>query len=211
MAISFPLASPAQFGYSAVQWGPMTNTARVKAPWTLQDVVQVFDGAMWQGTLQVLPQTGAEARGLAAWVTSLQGARGTFLLGDPGAPAPLGSAATAPGSPVVDGAGQTGAQLALRGLPANAAGYLLEGDYLQLGTAGEARLYMALAQVDADGAGKATVKIWPKLRTSPGDGAAVVVDGAEGVFALASPFTPWSERRGLIYDGVQLDVREVVT
>lgn len=211
MAIVFPLASPAQFGIAGVQWAPMNNTARAKAPFTLRDAVQVFDGAMWTGVLTIRPHVGATGRGLSAWLTSLQGRRGTFLLGDPAADVPLGSAATTPGTPVVDGAGQTGSAVDLRGLPVSATGYLLAGDYLQIGSAATARLHMALEDVDSDGGGLATATIWPSLRSSPADGAGVVVSGAEGVFALTTGAPGWSERPAPIHDGVSLPVEEVVT
>lgn len=207
MAISFPLASPLQFGWSRLQWGGMTNTSRGRNPWTLQDIVQVFEGEEWFGRVDVLPQDAADGRRLAAWVTSLRGTRGTFLLGDPAAVSPLGSAKDTPGVPVVDGAGQEGATLAVRGLPLSAAGYLLAGDYIQLGTGATARLHKVLLDVDSDGSGDASIEIFPALHSSPGDGAAIVVDGAQGVFALTRPATPWNVGSGLIYDGVTLDVR----
>lgn len=211
MAIVFPLASPAQFGIATVRWAPMTNTARAKAPFTLRDAVQVFDGAMWTGQLTIRPHGGPTGRGLAAWLTSLQGRRGSFLLGDPASDVPLGSAASTPGTPVVDGAAQTGAAVDLRGLPASATGYLLAGDYLQIGSGATARLHMALEDVDSDAGGLATATIWPPLRSSPADGATVVVSDAEGVFALATTEPGWNATPTPIYSGVVLPVEEIVT
>lgn len=210
MAVSYPLNSPVSYGWSSVRWGPMTNTAATKTPFTLEDVVQVYEGEMWAGALSIVPQTGADARGLAAWITSLRGRKGTFLLGDPAAAAPLGSAKDTPGAPVVDGAGQTGESLDLRGLPAGATGYLLAGDHLQLGSGSTARLHMVLAQVDSDGAGKATVPIFPRLGSSPADGASVTLTDPQGVFRLARGFNPWEVRPPLIMDGVSLDIAQVV-
>lgn len=210
MAIVYPLASPAQFGFVTVRWGPATNTARARAPWTFQDAVQVFDGAMWVGELSVLPQDARDGRRLAAWLTSLEGGRGTFLLGDPGAKTPFGAAVTAPGAPVVDGAAQTGAALNIRGLPVSTAGWLLAGDNFSLGAAATARLYMALEDVDSDALGKATITTWPRLRSSPVDGATVTVDDPQGLFATPSKIGQWTERLALIYDGVTIPVAEVV-
>ena len=215
MSITYPLDSPTQFGVSALSWGPMTNTARAKAPWTFEDIVQVFAGEMWVGELTIALQTEADGRALAAWITSLKGTRGTFKLGDPAALAPLGSAADAPGTPVINGAGQTGNQLMISGLPAGAADYLLAGDMLQVGAFPisapvNAHLHMVLNDVDADGGGLATLDIYPTLRESPTNGSAVVLVNPQGVFALAQPFTPWQVRPRLLYDGVKLSVAEVI-
>ena len=215
MSITYPLDSPTQFGVSALTWGPMTNTARAKAPWTFQDIVQVFAAEMWTGELSIALQTEADGRALAAWITSLKGTRGTFKLGDPAISAPLGSAAVAPGTPVIDGVGQTGNQLAISGLPAGAQGYLLAGDMLQVGAFPisapvDAHLHMVLTDVDVDGAGKATLDIFPTLRESPTNQSAVVLVNPQGVFALAQPFTPWQVRSPLLYDGVKLSVAEVI-
>ena len=215
MSITYPLDSPTQFGVSALTWGPVTNTARAKAPWTFQDIVQVFAGEMWQGELSIALQTEADGRALAAWITSLKGTKGTFKLGDPALSAPLGSAAVTPGTPVIDGVGQTGNQLAISGLPPNVTGYLLAGDMMQVGAfpisaPADAHLHMVLADVDADGTGRATLDIFPSLRESPTNGSAVVLVDPQGVFALAQPFTPWQVRSPLLYDGVRLAVVEVI-
>ena len=43
-----------------------------------------------------------------------------------------------------------------------------------------------LVNASTDGAGKATLDIWPRLRSSPADGAAIVVSAAKGLWMLAS-------------------------
>ena len=212
MSITYPLESPAQFGFTTITWGPMTNTARAKALWTFQDVTQVFAGEMWMGQLSIALRKGAAGRELVAWIASLKGTRGTFKLGDPAAAAPLGSAADEPGEPLVYGAGQTGSQLMISGLPVNADTYLLAGDMIQLGTfaAGNAHLHMVLTDVSTSGTDRATLDLFPALRVSPANGSPVVLDNPRGVFALSQPFTPWQVRSPLLYDNVVLPVMEVI-
>jgi hypothetical protein len=78
-----------------------------------------------------------------------------------------------PGSPVVDGAGQSGSALALRGL---AAGHdLVEGQFVSIVAAGRRYVHMICADVSADGAGELTAAITPLLRVSPADGAVVEI------------------------------------
>jgi len=126
-----------------------------------------------------------------AFFMKLYGVYGSFLLGDPNAATPQGSAATAAGTPVVNGASQTGNELTIDGLPASATGYLKAGDYIQLGSGSTASLHKVLDDVDTNSSGEATLTIWPDLRSSPADDAAVVVSNAKGVFRLTTSATDW--------------------
>lgn len=83
-------------------------------------------------------------------------------------PQPQGS----PGAPVVDGAGQSGSSIAIRGLTPN---YTAKADYwLTIVEAdGTAYLHSVFETVRADDAGEATVEIEPPLRAPFPDGAAV--------------------------------------
>jgi hypothetical protein len=127
----------------------------------------------------------AQAEEWFSFLVKLNGQYGTFLLGDPHS-APRGSASSTPGTPVVNGASQTGAELAIDGLPASATGYLKAGDYIQLGAGSTATLHKVLNDVNSNGSGEATLDIWPDLRSSPADDAAVVISNAVGVFRLAA-------------------------
>jgi hypothetical protein len=209
--IVYPLDSPTQFGVAAVNWGVRTNSARARSPWSLEDYVQVFDGAMWRGSLSIMPQTTVEARSLTAWLVALQGRRGTFLLGDPAAENPLGSSRLAPGSPVVNGSGQVGQDLLVSGMPANTVNYLRAGDYLQIGVGLAARLHMTLTDVNSDAAGQSTISIWPSIRLPTTNGTPITVISPQGIFSLASGEQSWNVRRPVIYDEINLDVEEVVS
>lgn len=77
-----------------------------------------------------------------------------------------------PGSPVVDGAGQSGTAIAVRGLTP---GYVAREDYwLTIVEAdGTAYLHTVFETVRADAAGEATIQIEPPLRAPFPDGARV--------------------------------------
>ena len=213
MTVTFPRPSPTAFGAADLSFGPLANVARAKNPWSFHDIVQVYDGAMWQGSLTVYPFDAAAGRGLAAWLASLgvyggSGPLGTFLLGDPSHPTPRGAAKDTPGTPVVKGAGQSGFALLVEGLPVSTTDYLLEGDYFQLASGATAKLHMVVEDADSDGFGESTLSIWPPLRSSPADQDPLVVSGAEGVFSLAAGFTPWRVRPARVYEPVSLPVQE---
>ncbi len=211
---TFPLISPVTFGVATLTWSAVSNDSYARSQWSLALIKQIFDGLMWAGTLQLWPQPDADrGRELSAWLTSLRRAgtnAGTFMLGDPAATLPLGSAKDTPGTPVVSGAAQTGEALNVSGLPISATGYLLAGDYIQLGTGVSARLKKVLDDVDSDGSGLATMNLWPPIRTAPADSSAVVVSGAEGLFVSPSAVSSWQVRSPAVYNGIVLDVAEVV-
>lgn len=83
----------------------------------------------------------------------------------------LGVSQGNPGSPVVDGAGQAGKTLAVRGLTP---GYVVkEGYWLSIEQDGQHYLHNATAVVTADGTGDASLSITPALRVPFADGAVI--------------------------------------
>ncbi|WCT78873.1 hypothetical protein [Novosphingobium humi] len=73
-----------------------------------------------------------------------------------------------PGMPVVDGAGQTGFAINLRGLTP---GYVIrEGQAVPLVASGRRYLYFAGADVTVGSTGRAAVPIYPMIRRSPANG-----------------------------------------
>jgi hypothetical protein len=149
-----------------------------------------------------------DAENWVAFLLSLKGQVGTFLLGDPNCFDAQGSARTTPGTPLVNGASQTGDTLIIDGLPTSVTGYLLPGDYIQLGSGSTAQLYKVLTQVDTSGGG-ATLDLWPNLRSSPGDNTAVVVANTKGRFRLKDNITQWNINEISSY-GITFDCVEAI-
>jgi hypothetical protein len=192
MAITYPLTFPTHTGVFSVNLMARNVVGVTTSPFTFSQQKFEYQGKRWEADI-VLPAMKREDA--EQWITffmKLYGQVGTFLLGDPNAATPRGSAASAAGTPVVNGASQTGDELAIDGLPASATGYLLAGDYIQLGSGASSQLYKVLDDVDSNASGEATLQIWPDLRSSPTDGATVVVSGAKGLFQLSTPTTNWN-------------------
>lgn len=76
----------------------------------------------------------------------------------------------APGHPVVDGGGQSGTTLRMRGFRPNYA--VRFGQAFSVVHAGRRFLYFAAEQLRADGQGRIALPIFPMLRAFPDDGAA---------------------------------------
>jgi len=192
MAESYPLTFPTQTGVTSVEITATDVVSISESPLTLAQQVVRHAGARWSATIRIPPVKRSDSEYWNSFLLRLRGQFGTFLLGDPNAATPRGSAASAAGTPVVNGASQTGNELAIDGLPTSAVGYLRAGDYIQLGSAASARLYKVLEDVDTNASGEATLNLWPDLRSSPADGATVTVSGAKGVFRLASNDATWT-------------------
>lgn len=169
------------------------------SPFTFTQQVYKFGGERWEGNVTFPPMTQANAAELQAFFLEMQGQFGTFLYGDANylAKGPRGLAS---GSPLVKGAGQTGNTLIVDGLSTGLTGWLKKGDYFQLGTGLDSRLYQSSVDVNTNGSGEATINFYPALRVSPADNAAVVVTGAKGLFRLASSVSEWQVEEGNLYN-----------
>lgn len=192
MAETYPLAFPTQTGIAQVQLIASDVVSVTESPFTLSQQVVRHAGARWSATINIPPVKRSDAEYWNSFLLRLRGQFGTFLVGDPNAATPRGSASSTPGTPVVNGASQTGSDLNIDGLPASATGYLKAGDYIQLGTGATSRLYKVLEDVNSNGSGQATLNLWPDLRSSPANDATVVVSGAKGLFRLAQNDASWS-------------------
>lgn len=189
MAITYPLSLPSEPQFNSFTLKRRSVTGISASPYTGEQYVYAYPGQWWEFDATLPPLTRAEAAPWRAFFAKLNGQEGTFLAGDPTAATPRGTASATPGTPVINGASQTGNEIDIDGLPTSETGYLLEGDFIQFGSGLTTTLHMVLEDVDTNGSGEATVVIWPDVRLSPGDGAAVVVSGAKGLFRLKDNIT----------------------
>jgi len=104
--------------------------------------------------------------------------------------------------------GQFGTFL-LDGCPTSVTGYLKAGDYIQLGAASTTRLYRVLADVNTNSSGEATIDIWPDLRESPSNNAAVTVTSTKGLFRLSSNESSFTLNNSSIY-GISFGAVEAI-
>lgn len=199
MAESYPLSLPTVSGFTQVRLVARSAVGVSTSPFSYKEQVYRHPGQRWEAELTIPPLRRESAEEWLSFLMRLRGRFGTFLLGDPLGATPRGSAATVPGTPLVNGADQTGDELAIDGLPTSETGYLLAGDYIQLGSGGDSRLYKVLENVNTNASGEATLNIWPALRSSPADNASVTVSNAKGLFRLASNETDWDANQLGIY------------
>lgn len=204
MTISFPLALPSVQGFMRMTIRARSTAGVSVSPFTGEQQVYVHQGEVWEADFELPPMVRADAEEwIGGFLLALNGREGTFLAGDP-----LGTLARgtwAGQSPLVNGASQTGKTLAVDTL--TAASTAKPGDWLQLGSAGTTRLHKVTALGTANGSGQVTLDIWPRLRSSPADNAAVTIASAKGIWRLASNTREWSLERaqkyGLAFSAVE--------
>ena len=88
------------------------------------------------------------------------------------------------GTPVVDGAGQTGSTIAIRGCDLSVTNWVRRGDIVRFSN----EISVVTADADSDGTGDISISIMPRIRTSPDDGETLRTNtDTGGLWILTSP------------------------
>jgi hypothetical protein len=146
------------------------------------------------------------AEQVATFLLKLSGMFGTFLMGDPINKSPRG---VGTGTPLVKGAGQVGNELVTDGWTINTPNILKAGDWIQLGAGGTSRLHKVLDNVNSDATGTATLTLFPSLRSSPNDNAAIVTNDTVGLWRLSTNDIEYNIQTGQFY-GITLACMEAL-
>jgi hypothetical protein len=195
MAISYPLTLPTTIGMSQITISANNVDVLTMSPFTYaQGQVLQYAGEMWTASVSIPPVKRDLAEAWVAFLLSLHGRVGTFLMGDPNAAAPRG---TVTSLTVTGTTGQSSVTVAMTGT-------LLAGDYIQIGTASDATLHKVL--VDKTNAG--TLEIWPALRKDRTAVAATTLNTV-GLWRLSSSVATWQIDQISSY-GITFDCMEVV-
>lgn len=196
MAISFPLSLPSVGGISGIQFSMLDAVGVGESPYTFSQEVFEHAGKRWAAEVQLAAMKRADAEYWVAFLATLKGRKGTFLMGDP-----IGATARgiATGTPLVNGASQTGQTLITDGWTINQTGILKAGDWIQLGSGLTSRLHKVLQDANSDGTGNATLELWPGPRTAPADNAAIVVASTKGLWRLTSNTRDYDIRAAQIF------------
>ena len=170
-----------------------------RSDWTKRrQVVDQPGPALWSATANFVVSLGAAAA-LAgkAFLVDLEGQRNTFrLIAVEEVQAPTGLA------PIVDGGGQSGRMLALRGGTAGAT--LLRGHMMTVND----QLLMLMAPLTFGSDGKAIASFKPSLRVSPLDATAVEVRLPTALVALTTSSVGWKVDVGQQYQLKTITVEE---
>ncbi|MEI4485594.1 hypothetical protein V8J36_05285 [Frigidibacter sp. MR17.14] len=194
MSITYPLEMPDLRSLASITIRSVNVVALSSSQFTLAHQVHAWPGQRWEADIELPRLTRVDAQQWAAWMTSLRGMVGTFLLGDP-AIIKRGTATSA----VVSGVSGTGE------LSVAMSGSLLAGDHIQIGAGAGARLHQVLADQGGDG----TLQVWPYLRRTV-EGEALILTSPKGVFRLSSNLVEWTMRPANLSAGRSFSAMEVI-
>ena len=173
---SFPATMPTSPGIRRANWGLRFNTKLHRSRFSgSTQAVRNQGGEAWMVEAQLPPMISSNKQIWMAFLNSLAGTYGYFRMGDP---AYTGARGTAGGTPLVNGASQTGNSLITDGWSAGAT--FLKGDYFQLGD----YLYQANTDTTADGSGNMTIVFEPGLRASPANNDALTISSPKTIMRL---------------------------
>ena len=156
---SYPLTLPTATGVITQNFSLTRAVAVTTSPFTFQTQVHQHQGEFWRTVISLPPMLRANANIWLSFLLQLRGRRGTFKIGDQDAKSITG---VATGTIRVNGASQTGNQVALDGFANSTNNVFKAGDYIQIGS----YLYMVIEDVNSNSSGEANVKIEPALRSS---------------------------------------------
>lgn len=199
MAISFPLTPPATPGNRSIVWTPRTIVGRTVSPFTGQQQVFAFPGQWWEVTVTLPMMRDADAGAWHAFMLSLNGAEGTFYLGDSVRKTALGNVT---GTLTVGG----GAVANSTTLPiAGATGTFAVGDWLSVNFGSLApRLHRVIKVIDAT-----SVDVFPRLRAAYTAGSSINYSSPVGRFRLMAP-SSWSYDERKLCDGFSFSAVEAL-
>lgn len=157
---------------------PNSAVSESRSPFTGTSQTQFWGGEWWEYSIEFATMSRADGKILSAFFASLGGKRTPFLFVDPWIRNPSGL-----GTPLVNGAGQSGYGLVTDGWSATG---LKTGDFFSLGADVNTRLYQVTADV-IPVSGGATVQIWPALRSAPADNQPLIVISPPVLLRLTGP------------------------
>lgn len=189
MTIIYPLDFPTTIKPSSFSIELKKAVAVTESQFTYAQQVQEHQGEAWQISVSLDLLNRDQAEEFNAFILKLAGRVGVFTMSIAGSETARG---VATGTPLVDGANQTGRVLNVKGWTPNISGILKAGDFIQLGTGLSTRLHKVLDTVDSDANGDATLLLAPKITTAPNNEQAIIVQNAKGLFRLKSNATPTS-------------------
>ena len=194
MSITYPLALPTSIGIAEITLSANNAVAISQSPFTFQQQIIQHPGQRWTASISIPPVRRDLAEPWVAFLLAMNGPVGTFLLGDPNAKAPQGTATSA----TITGAARSSSPTITM------TGTLLAGDYIQIGSGATATLHKVLQ--DRNGTG--TIEIWPALR-SVASSAAVTLTNTVGRFRLSGTQQSFNINDASIY-GISFDCVEAL-
>lgn len=159
-------------------WSLRNFTAISQSPLNGSISTQDRDGEHWLLQMSYSELADDRRRQLIAFLLKLNGSQHRFTVRD----FSYAIAGVGGGSPLVNGAAQTGKNLIVDAAPVSTTAWLKAGD--KIGVVG--LLHSVDADVDTDAGGNATIIVSPRIFLPPNDNATVEIDAPTNSFVLDS-------------------------
>lgn len=182
MPLGFPSITP-----SSSSWTIVSNQRQFISPLTGAIQTAQRTGNRWMATLEFANLTGADRAIMQAFLSQLTATANNFYLEDHS----YTRRADGAGTPLVNGASQTGNELITDGWTSGSYA-MRRGDLFEVN--GELKMAVADAAITA---GAATIDFVPELRAAPADNAAITISNPKGIFRLTAPQASWSNQPGV--------------
>ena len=199
MAISYPLSVPSTNTIRTIQFTAVNAVAYARSPFTFSGQSYAYSGQMWEADITLKPMRRDDAEAWVAWLLSLRGQFGTFLLSDPISNSVRGTASAASIT------GVAGAQTV--SATVTSGDTFKAGDFIQLGTGSDSTLHKVLEDYTGTGSA-ADLEIWPGLRKDRTNVSADLTSAA-GLFRLSSNEVSYSVNQLSVY-GISFGAVEAV-
>lgn len=163
-----------------------------------------IDGHVWTFSAGYNRVTREEMMPVFAFAMLQEGRYGTFTVVPPDLAAPQG---TALGTPLINGASQTGSSLEIDGCTASQSTFAKAGDVFTVD--GDLKVYMMTEDIPADVSGNATLIFKPPLEKVPTDGAALTLVDVEFTMSFDGDSRKYNAEPPLLYN-YEIDLIESI-
>jgi len=178
MPLTMPTTRPTN-----TEWTIVSNARTFVSPFSGAIQTLQRSGNRWSVTLTYENLFDSERAVMQGFLAQLTATANNFYLEDHS----YSRRADGTGTPLVNGASQTGNTLTTDGWSGSYA--MRIGDFFEVN--GELKMAVTDAAITA---GAATLSFVPELREAPADNAAITITNPKGIFRLTSPTTSWSNR-----------------
>ena len=187
---TYPIAMPTT-GFVQSSWKLVRAVSVSQSPFTGESQTIEYDKALWSCTVSLPPMKRSTAALWQSFFMKLHGRKGTFLLGDPDAKTVQG---VLTGTATVQAAKAIGVDAINITVPSsgNSGNVILKaGDYLQLDTGANARLYMVVNDATASSVANVSIDIEPPLKKAITTSTAIDYTSAQAVMRMDNNDLGW--------------------
>ena len=195
--MSTPISMPSNIGFKSSRFSLSRKTSISQSPFTGAQQVYAHSQALWTASYTLPPMKREKASEWLSFFMKLKGREGTFLAYDPDAKAPLGKIT---GAVTLDGAISIGdSSIDVSTTNNSKVDAFKAGDYIQIGSGADSRLYMITDDADTDSSGDTTLNIQPSIKKSATSGSSVIYNDPKCVFRLDIDDIGWDTNHCSVY------------